>query len=78
MNKGNTASSPPDGFARNLPKNLTTHLTHKLYSVFPDKHDAKTISLFSLHTNERQPEILQLESQAVCYPLKTPFTSDVV
>ena len=52
------------------------HLTHKLYSVFPDKHDAKTISLFSLHTNERQPEILQLESQAVCYPLKTPFTSE--
>ena len=57
----NAASSPPDGFARNLladfpsycpeipcqtyslpaeflcnlPKNLTTHLTHKLFSVFP-------------------------------------------
>ena len=32
---GNTAQSPPDGFARNLPKNLTTHLTHKLCAVLP-------------------------------------------
>ncbi|ERJ97029.1 hypothetical protein RUMCAL_00595 [Ruminococcus callidus ATCC 27760] len=23
------------GISDNLPKNLTTHLTHKLYSVFP-------------------------------------------
>ena len=32
---GNTAQNPPDGFARNLPKNLTTHLTHKLCAVSP-------------------------------------------
>ena len=25
----------PAEFLCNLPKNLTTHLTHKLYSVFP-------------------------------------------
>ncbi|MCI6651554.1 MAG: hypothetical protein MSH13_08515, partial [Ruminococcus callidus] len=28
-------SSMPAEFLCNLPKNLTTHLTHKLYSVFP-------------------------------------------
>ena len=33
--KGSTAQSPPDGFARNLSKNLTTHLTHKLCAVLP-------------------------------------------
>ncbi|ERJ97016.1 hypothetical protein RUMCAL_00609 [Ruminococcus callidus ATCC 27760] len=27
--------SLPAEFLSNLPKNLTTHLTHKLYSVFP-------------------------------------------
>ena len=27
--------SMPAGFLCNLPKNLTTHLTHKLYAVFP-------------------------------------------
>ncbi|WP_302513475.1 hypothetical protein, partial [uncultured Ruminococcus sp.] len=28
-------SSMPAEFLSNLPKNLTTHLTHKLYAVFP-------------------------------------------
>jgi len=31
---GSTEQSQPDGFARNLPKNLMTHFTHKLYAVF--------------------------------------------
>ncbi len=26
----------PAEFLCNLPKNLTTHLTHKLYAVFPE------------------------------------------
>ena len=30
--------SMPAEFLGNLPKNLTTHLTHKLYSVFPKNH----------------------------------------
>ncbi|ERJ93755.1 hypothetical protein RUMCAL_02180 [Ruminococcus callidus ATCC 27760] len=30
--------SLPAEFLSNLPKNLTTHLTHKLYSVFPKNH----------------------------------------
>ena len=29
----------PAEFLCNLPKNLTTHLTHKLYSVFPKNSD---------------------------------------
>ena len=28
----------PAEFLGNLPKNLTTHLTHKLYSVLPLQH----------------------------------------
>ncbi len=28
----------PAEFLCNLPKNLTTHLTHKLYSVFPKEN----------------------------------------
>ena len=31
---GSTEQSQPDGFARNLPKNLMTHFTQKLYAVF--------------------------------------------
>ncbi|WP_302337116.1 hypothetical protein, partial [uncultured Ruminococcus sp.] len=29
--------SMPAEFLSNLPKNLTTHLTHKLYAVFPKR-----------------------------------------
>ena len=42
----------PAEFLCNLPKNLTTHLTHKLYSVFPYKEavpDLVLPLLFSAH-----------------------------
>ena len=32
----------PAEFLCNLPKNLTTHLTHKLYSVFPKEKSKKS------------------------------------
>ena len=37
----------PAEFLSNLPKNLTTHLTHKLYSVFPKMYVCKkTLDFF--------------------------------
>ena len=33
----------PAEFLGNLPKNLTTHLTHKLYSVFPKQKSPQTM-----------------------------------
>jgi hypothetical protein len=31
----------PAEFLNNLPKNLTTHLPHKLYSAFPNKNETR-------------------------------------
>jgi len=36
-------SSMPAEFLSNLPKNLTTHLTYKLYAVFPKETPHKII-----------------------------------
>ena len=35
-------------FLCNLPKNLTTHLTHKLYSVFPKKPYRRAFILWGM------------------------------
>jgi len=43
----------PAEFLSNLPKNLTTHLTHKLYAVFPKrKKKAGCMGRFAVRTGE--------------------------
>ena len=45
----------PAEFLGNLPKNLTTHLTHKLYAVFPYPDNARNIA--HIPTNGKVPTL---------------------
>ncbi|HCD40772.1 MAG TPA: hypothetical protein DHU76_00475 [Ruminococcus sp.] len=58
----------PAEFLCNLPKNLTTHLTHKLYAVFPCLYDSTSAADYTPDF----PQHTRNSAEKVCVSLETP------